>query len=337
MDQRRGSIRPLDPFRDLEAVVELIDLAFGDRLDPVARATLARMRRFAHGGLFLQWLLALRGKVAVAPGLVWVEEGRIVGNVSLRHARGRGGYLIGNVVVHPDRRGQGIGTALMRAAIRGISERGGLWVGLEVRADNEVACHIYEGLRFREVGTTLHMVRPVGVPWRRTVAPEAVRRAKGDDGDALVDLVRAVIPEEQRPLLEVEEREYRPGRGRTLQYWLRGKREHWWVFEARAGIVGAVRAVRMKKSFPNRLEILIAPEAAGGEGALVKQGLASLLGSPNKPVAVSLPAATPALIAALEDEGFRETHELVQMKRTLSHRIRVRQEDPSGVRVGGQG
>jgi len=315
-----GSIRPLDPFRDLGSVVELIELAFGDRLDPVAKATLTRMRRFAEGGLLLQWVWALRGKMAVAPGLVWIEGGRVVGNVSLRHARGRGGYLIGNVVVHPDWRGRGIATALMKAAIRGISRRRGRWIGLEVRADNDVARRIYEGLRFREVGSTLHLLRPAGLSWRRGPFPGSMRRARARDGDALVGLVNALIPEEQRLLLEVQASEYRPGWTRSLRRWLQGEREGWWVVEAKGRIRGAVRAVRMRGTFPNQLEVLTRPGERDLEPALVSRGVASLRGSSQKAIAVSLPAATDPLVGALVDAGFQELHVLVQMMRNISRR-----------------
>lgn len=335
-ERRRGRIRPLDPFHDLESVVELIDLGFGDRLDPVARATLARMRRFAQGGLFRQWVLAFRGKVGVALGLVWVEDGTIVGNVSLRRARSRGGYLIGNVVVHPDWRNQGIGTALMKAAIRGISERGGRWVGLEVRTDNATARHIYERLRFHEVGTTLHLLRPPGAPRRREPVSDGVRRPSGADAEDLVELMHAVIPEEQRPLLEVEESEYRPGYGRTVRHWLGGEPERWWVVESEQGIAGAVRVARKGGSFPNRLEILVRPGEGGVEAVLVNRGLKSLPRSSKKSVAVRLPAATHSVIAALESEGFEARHELVQMKRTLRHRITVSQGDRCWLRAGNE-
>jgi GNAT superfamily N-acetyltransferase len=324
MEQSEGFIRPFDPFQDIEPVVELIGVAFGDRLDPAGRATLAQMRRFAQGGPVLQWLWALLGKTTVTPGLVWVEDERVVGNVSLRRARSRGGYLIGNVVVHPEWRGQGIASALMRAAVDRVSQRGARWIGLEVRADNDVARGLYEGLDFREVGRTLHMLRPAGILWEgRSSSPEVVRRGRGRDGDALVELMHDVVPEEHRPLLEVVESDYRPGWERTLGQWLRGEREAWWVVEADERICGAVRAVRRVGRFPNQLEILVKPGEGDPELVLVKHGLESLNGSPNKPVEVSLPAATDPLIAALEDEGFQEVRVLVQMKRSLSVRISV--------------
>lgn len=323
-EQGEAFIRVFDPFRDLEPVVDLIDVAFGDRLDPVGRATLARMRRYARRGPLLQWCWALLGKATVAPGLVWVEDGRVVGNVSLRRARSRGGHLIGNVVVHPEWRGQGIASALMRAAIDRLSQREVGWVGLEVRAENEVARRLYEGFGFQEVGRTLHMLRPAGMVWEgHPLSRNVARRGRGRDGDALVELMQDVIPREHGELLEVEEGDYRPGWERTVERWLKGEREIWWVVEADGGICGAVRAVRKAGGFPNQLEILVTVDKREVEAPLVRHGLASLNGSPKKSAEVSLPAPTDRLVVALEEEGFRETRVLVQMKRGLRLRVPV--------------
>lgn len=325
-DERAGQgIRPLDPFRDTESVVELIHVAFGDRLDPAGRATLERMRRFARGGLLIQWAWAFLGKAIIAPGLVWEAEGRVVGNVSLRRARSDGGYLIGNVVVHPDRRGQGIASALMREAIKLISRRGARWVGLEVRADNDVARRMYEGFGFREVGRTQHLLRPAGLDWAREMeSPDVLRRAERGDGGGLVDLMESVIPAEHRPLLEVQASEYRPGWRRRVEHWLRGEDEIWWVSAEDAELQGAVRVVRKRGAFPNQMEVLIRRELTGCiESQLVRQGVRGLKGSPRKAIEIQVLADAATLVAALEEEGFQPLRRLVQMKRTLKHRISV--------------
>ncbi len=319
----------------MEAVVDLIEVAFGDRLDPAGRATLQRMRRFARRGPLLQWLWALAGKATVAPGLVWEADGRLVGNVSLRRARAGGGYLVGNVVVDPDHQRQGIGTALMREAIRVISRRDARWVGLEVRVDNRAARRLYEQLGFREVGKTVHLLRPSGEGDPGGAPPRTLmRRGRGEDGEAVVNLMRAVIRAELRPLLEVEASDYRPGWGRRIEHWFRGEDELWWVCGGEENLQGAVRAVRRRGAFPNCMEILIREgHEAGLEGHLVRQGIVGLGGSPRKPVEICVPDARGSLLTALEEEGFRQLRVLVQMKRILKHRVPVRmgEEGPWGI------
>jgi len=320
-----GDIRSVDPFRDLDSVVDLIGAAFGDHLDPAGRATLARMRRFAEGGPLLQWLWTLLGRAMVAPGLVWVVDDRIVGNVSVRRARNSEGYLIGNVVVHPQYRGRGIASALMRRVLQLISKRHARWVGLEVRVGNEVARGLYERLGFEEVGRTRHLLRVSDS--RKVERPPRsylMRRGCQDDGDALVRLMKDTIPREQRPLLEVQPADYRPSWRRRVEHWLRAEDEIWWVIPGGEGIIGAVRTVRKRGAFPHRMEVLVQPESDPGfEGALVRQGLVSL-GSSSKPVEVALPGAREPLLAALKRAGFEELRVLIQMKRSLGRRVSVR-------------
>lgn len=315
-------VRLFDPYRDLKPVAELIAAAFGDRLDPAGQVALVEMRRIARWGPLLWWLYWPRwSSVGVTPGFVWVEEGCVVGNASLRRALRWGGFFIGNVAVHPDWQGRGIASGLMEAALEEISARGGRWVGLEVRADNQVAHRLYERLGFREVGRTLHMLRPAGLPWAGSLSSHpSLRRGRRRDNAALIELVRAVVPEPQRPLLERRREDYQPGWERALDRWLEGRREVWWVIEENAVVCGAVRALCERGRRPDRLEVLAAPEHSGRfESVLVQQGVTSLRTAPKKMIETVLPDPTEPLVAALEAACFQRVRALVQMRLDLIH------------------
>jgi len=327
-DRVKSGVRPFDPRRDLKSVADLIAVAFEDRLAPDGDIALAEMYRVARWGPLLSWLYwPSLGRAGVAPGFVWVEQGRVVGNVSLRRALEWGGFFIGNVAVHPDWRRRGIASALMHAALEAISRRSGRWVGLEVRADNDVAGRLYSHLGFREVGRTLHMLRSAGLPWTRGAQtyPPSLRRGRSQDGVALIELVQAIVSGPHRPLLELRRSDYRPGWERTLDCWLEGRREVWWVVEQEGAFLGAVRAMRERRRRPDRLEVLVRP--GGGhrlEAMLVQCGLASLLGAHKKMVESVLPNPAQSLVTALENAGFQELRVLVQMRLDLVHRIRIR-------------
>ncbi len=295
-------------------------LAFGGRLGADGEIALAEMRRVARWGPLLWWLYWPGwGQSGVIPGFVWVEQGRIVGNVSLRRASQLNGFFIGNVAVHPDWQRRGVATSLMEAALDVISSKGGHWAGLEVRADNPRARQLYERLGFRKVGTTLHMLRPAGLPWMSTsIHSSTLRGGRTHDGVALAELVRGMIPARQRALLELRKADYRPGWERTLSHWLDGRREVWWIDEESGILRGAVRVLFERGRRPNRLEILVAPGQSGYvEAVLVQQGLASLHGAPMKMVDVVLPSPTQSLVAALEASGFQRSRRLVQMRLDL--------------------
>ena len=313
----QNGVRPFDPYRDLGPVAELIVTAFGGKLDPAGQVMLEKMCRGARWGPLLVWLYWPGwSSAAVAPGFVWTEEGRVVGNVSLRRALGWDGFLIGNVAVHPNWQGRGIARALMEAVLEEILARGGRWAGLEVQAGNQQARRLYEHLGFRDVGRTLHMLRPAGLPWAGNSTPHpSLRRGHSHDSEALIELVRAIVPESHRPLLRLPRADYQPGWERTLDCWLRGRREVWWVAEEGGAVRGAVRALHERGRCPDRLEVLVAPEHGGCfETVLVQQGLTSLRGASKKTVETVLPSCTEPLIAALEAVGFQRLRLLVQMR-----------------------
>ncbi|MBN1979398.1 MAG: GNAT family N-acetyltransferase [Anaerolineae bacterium] len=314
-------VRPFDPYRDLGAVAELIDVAFGDSLDPAGRAALAEMRRAARWGIFWGWLYQTGwSSEDLPPGFVWVEKGRVVGNVSLRRTPARRGFLVGNVAVHPDWQGRGIARALMEAALDEIASLGGQWVGLEVEADNQVARRLYERLQFVGVSRTLHMLRPAGLPWGGEIPRgPSLRRGRRRDSKALVDLVQAVIPEYQRPLLELRLADYHLSWERALDHFLEGRREVWWVIEEEGAVRAAVRVLRECRGRPDRLEFLISPEYGGRfADILVRRALSSLPGTPKKMIEVLLPNPDDSLVAMLRKAGFQELRVLIQMRRDLA-------------------
>ena len=323
----RSAVRPFDPYRDLRPVAELITVAFRDRLGPDGSMALAEMHRAARWNSLLSWLYwPAWSNAGIVPGFVWVEQGHVVGNVSLRRALEWGGFFVGNVAVHPDWQGRGIATALMEAALEVISRHGGRWVGLEVEADNPVAGQLYGRLGFKEAGRTLHMLCPAGLADAGSLSPyPSLRRGGARDGPALIELVYAVVPQAYRSLLEIRREDYRPGWERSFDQWLAGRREVWWVVEEDCVLCGAVRALRERGRRPDRLEILIAPGHHDRlASVLVSYGVASLRGISKKMIETVLPEPGEPLVAALEMAGFRKLRVLVQMRLDLAKRILVK-------------
>ncbi len=98
-----------------------------------------------------------RGKILVA-----VEDGRLVGVAAFSFSwpleYGDRAAWLEELYVEPPTRGRGIGTRLLRAALRVAAESGATAVDLEVEADHQRAAHLYAREGFRSLART-HWVR----------------------------------------------------------------------------------------------------------------------------------------------------------------------------------
>jgi len=322
--RRRGEgLVPFDPLCHLGPVANLVAGVFGGELGPGARYVLRRMRQVARWGSL--GLLLWGADVLRVPGFVWVEGGQVVGNISLRRAASPGGWMIGNVAVHPDWRGRGIGRALVEAAVRQASEQGGIWVGLEVREDNSVARRLYDRMGFEPVGTMLEMARPAG-KWRPPAPAPALplRRARLDDSPALHRLAQEGLSRPHREVLEVRPALYRAGWEARLGAWLEGCQQGWWVMEQEGRVVGAVG---VRSRWPARyhwVEVLVGVEWLEDLGPrLVGAALTRLARRCPWEATALLPGPRESLEPPFAAAGFRRVRRLVQMRLILGRKVKV--------------
>lgn len=147
----RQHIRPLRSRKDILAVADLIEICFADHMDFDGREYIRYLRRFAVPDEGLTGKLLEPFQVPVR-GLVWEEDGQIVGNLSLIsfNRQGKRYTLIANVATHPAYRRRGIARLLTENALHQIRERGEPEAWLHVREDNPAAIHLYQSLGFEE-------------------------------------------------------------------------------------------------------------------------------------------------------------------------------------------
>ncbi|MBX3047425.1 MAG: GNAT family N-acetyltransferase [Anaerolineales bacterium] len=145
-----ANLRPFDIRRDLLAVADLVELCFAPTLDSDGYQYIRQMRQAARAG---RWLPAQPADLdAPLMGMVWVEGGVLVGNLSLipQHLGGKTRYLIANVAVHPRYQRRGIARQLTLAALEDVRARGRAETWLQVDQNNQVAVDLYRGLGFVE-------------------------------------------------------------------------------------------------------------------------------------------------------------------------------------------
>ncbi|MBA4384052.1 MAG: hypothetical protein C0410_04895 [Anaerolinea sp.] len=147
-------IRAIRLREDLREIADLIELCFSHNIDAEGLEYIRHIRQTANNfsSLILENTTPENSPLPFH-GYVWVENGQIIGNVTLipLRAKEKGSYFIANVAVHPNFRGRGIGKQLTERAIRHVREHQGKQVYLQVRDDNEIAIQIYRNLGFDEI------------------------------------------------------------------------------------------------------------------------------------------------------------------------------------------
>ncbi|MDE3091934.1 MAG: GNAT family N-acetyltransferase, partial [Chloroflexota bacterium] len=184
--------RLFDPIHDLGAVAHLLEEAFR----PEHTFPLSTMPVLREVGVFLWTMSYAPVFPEMMTGFVWVEDGRIVGNVTLNPGEGRlDRYMITNVAVKPSYRRQGIARALMQAAIDHLRTLNVKTALLNVRPNNPGTTTLYRDLGFAEVEMRGEWARPGsrGSPqgmWHAV----SLRPLRASDNRIAAELVRAATP-----------------------------------------------------------------------------------------------------------------------------------------------
>ncbi|GAB4412451.1 MAG: hypothetical protein Kow00106_07070 [Anaerolineae bacterium] len=310
-------MRPVRPRADLQEIASLIEICFAPTLDAAGRSAIQDMRALgrARG---IMWLFARLAR-ALPPlyGFVWLEQGQLVGNVTLTPAERGGGWVIANVAVLPAYRRRGIARRLMRAALDFVARRHSFAV-LQVEADNAAARALYTSLGFREQRTFTHWrclarQRPalVALP----LAP--LRPLTPADVPAVTALAERVRPNQRGGLgwlRPVNEAAFRPQRFAALRYALSGARADTWLMpDAEGQPVAVLRLETRLGSLARAFDALIAPDYEEQLAAPLLSFVLRRLVSREHAVVTEHPADDEAMNAALREHLFRPERTLVHM------------------------
>ena len=146
-------IRPVNLRKDLSAIADLVDVCFSPTMDVEGLDYLRHIRQIAGSmGMYLSENSTPENSNLPFQGYVWVEGGKLIGNLTLINVRkaDRAHYLIANVATDPAQRGRGIARQLTARAIAHVREHGGKKIFLQVREDNPTAQKIYTEFGFSE-------------------------------------------------------------------------------------------------------------------------------------------------------------------------------------------
>jgi GNAT superfamily N-acetyltransferase len=312
-------LRLLNLARDWRQVLDLIELAFGASLDAEAQRALRSMRL---PGPLAPLIVLLDGLTppgeGTMPGFVWEQGGRVVGTAFARrvHSLSRG-WLVSNVAVHPDWQGQGIGRAMLEAALDFARDHGGAWVVLQVRDDNPAARRLYDSLGFRVIAQVTRLRRAGVGGAQAPVSGRRLRPAGWLDGIALLQLARALTPHDVFWADTMNRDLYQTGPLSRLNGWLQGYSRRWWVLDEPGRAFQAAVGVEVdSRNACHRLRLLVLPEAQNEKLAsdLITFGLAQLAGARPLPVEIEQPDSAQEVRSALLGAGFEPTFCLAHMR-----------------------
>ena len=322
---RRG-VRRLNPLRDLGPVTSIIEEGFGDDLTGPGQRALREMQFLSRMGPVLWLLLAMSPEFReYHSGFVWIEGGQVVGTL---HITRPGPYsrrwLISNVAVRVNYRGQGIGRSLMEKALAWAQEQGGEAVFLRVRRDNTVAWSLYESLGFQPLYDSVSL-RLGQVPQvRKTATSEAsLALYQPRQWRAVHGLAQVALPSDLRWLEPVRDDDFRLSLGRRLAEWwitvTTGRKTCRLVAHRDEQIVAAMVVKIAGQRGNHSLLFQVHPAHRGEvEEMLVTEALSRLWPYRDRAVIASLPAGYAEILAVLKQYGFVERKTLTLMRRSLS-------------------
>lgn len=323
-----SGLEPFDPGRHMREVAGLVGSVFAQELDERGRGALREMETLGRVSPYLGSALGAALWGDYGGGFVWIEDGAVVGNVTLQMADTVGArWRISNVAVAPTYRRRGIARALMQESLVEVARRGGTWALLQVRTDNPGARRLYQDMGFTDVCRDA-IWRLERNPERAPDAPEGegAERYRSRTGTELIDLAHA-----SRSAMAHWAEPLEPDRLRLGPLKLFGERlgrltglayvERWAVW----GKSRLAAAVEARGAGPvaaeHSMRLWVRPEAAGEpERALIAAALGGLAELPPRPVVAQPAASTPAMEGALRDAGFAISRDLTTMRRPITGR-----------------
>jgi ribosomal protein S18 acetylase RimI-like enzyme len=314
-----SGLRPINSMRDVVGVTTLIERAFADDMDASGHNSMRNLRQMGKLFGWMDWFTS-PGQ-GMLPGYVWVEQGRIVGNVTVRRLSMFGrGWMIGNVAVLPEWRGRGIARQLMEAGIELVRHNGGDWIALQVRTDNDIAHNLYRSLDFADTGEIVYFERRQLDRVARPQQPVEgrLRPARPQDMDRLYTLAQSLVPDSVRWAEPTYRTTFDLSLERNFLDWFNGAQHVWRIVEAGDQIWGAALLEVKRRQRWGRLHLWVVPTHTGRIEEILIDSVLAELGDPLDLVVARIPGEHIAGRVALTTRSFRQVRALTSMKLSLN-------------------
>lgn len=307
--------RPINLKQDVPQVVELLELAFGEKMDNGGQS-IVRYGSMTSQPAFL-WRLHPQYN-RLAPGYIWQENNRVVGNVTLIATKMPGRHIVANVAVHPDYRRRGIARALMDAVMNQVRARHGKMVLLQVVKDNYPAIELYKSLNFYKIGsmtswrTSLSRLREIPPAYDDGKGPLVRPLSRQQWQEAYQLDVECLHPDLNWPE-PIPYEFYRTGFWRAVSNFLNGRQQEMWgIVDDNGRLVGLGTIVgEWMQSY--EISVRVHPQWQGRlERPLFARLIRRLRTLSRRNVRISHPDSDEEMNTLLEEANF-------SVQRTLTH------------------
>jgi len=316
-------IRPVDIRRDMDAIIELIDVAFSE--DLATQGTDIRTE-FEMVKKLVPVIVILRIFSEtfrhVFDGFVAEDAGRMIALVNVSRSTPKSKrWVIGNVATHPEYRRKGLARKLVTRAIEHAKELDADLCTLEVRSENIPAYELYRSLGFVHFDSiselkleTLPDIKP-----NKLDNGYALRPMKLMETEARYDIARREVPSEVQAFLPVNKAEFEiPPTARLFDPIARlaqKEDDHRWAFDHDGKLAGYVfLSARKVQKVAHRLSVRILPEhTAKLFHSMLTLALSTLQKYPRNNVLMSARSSYKSQLEVLKQYGFvvyEETHRL---------------------------
>lgn len=207
-----GRIRNFNIHRDIDAMTDLIEVAFAGKLERWGGDLRGEMNEIKRMLPLLRVLVHISKRFRYYfDGFVWEDNGRVVSCVIVRPMGfDRTRWLIGNVATHPDYRRQGIARQLVTQAMHHAKAHGAVTCVLEVPSEAEPAYNLYRSLGFIHYDTSIDLkISVIPEVHVQPIEGYAIRNRKRGEWQPRYDLVLRETPPEVQAFLPVSKDEYR--------------------------------------------------------------------------------------------------------------------------------
>jgi ribosomal protein S18 acetylase RimI-like enzyme len=308
-------VRRFNYATDLNAVGHVLAEAFR----PEHNMPFADVPLMHEFGIFLWTFNYAPGLGDTLDGFVWVENGKIVGNLSISRDHKQPDRLyISNVGVMNQYRRQGIARTLVQSAIDYAREQQAKMLCLNVRPNNAGAIKLYADLGFKPVETQgewlLDTIPPLATPVKINLRPV---KPSDDRAIAEMNLLIATKSNRYQPTSKFALAwDERIAEAMTDFFGMRTTRR--WALEQDGKLAALVFLRAHRIGAAHEWALQVHPDFRGHfEDHLIAFVLHQLEPFPARPVRIAATNAYPELIAALERQDFRFLKGLTLMELVL--------------------